>query len=146
MDQLERASVSASGDETILTPPSGGAPRHFCRPRRELVAGSGPHLTTETQVLLRSRLRPTALILLVGFSVFLARHVAGLIAGEPLDSLLLTAHVLVVLVLGYCSLPLCRKRPASLRKLRLAELIVFGLPAVFFLLLQHRMTLTDVAH
>jgi hypothetical protein len=32
-----------------------------------------------------------------------------------------------------------------LRKLRVAELAIFGLPAVFFLLLQHRVTLDDAA-
>jgi serine/threonine-protein kinase len=32
-----------------------------------------------------------------------------------------------------------------MRKLRIAELVIFGLPAAFFLLLQHRVTLTDVA-
>src|SRR5262249_49452168 len=42
-------------------------------------------------------------------------------------------------------MPLCRRCPVSLRKLRVAELAIFGLPAVFFLLLQHRVTLDDVA-
>jgi serine/threonine-protein kinase len=109
------------------------------------VAGSGPHLTEETQVLLRSRLRAAALVLLVGFSVFLVRHVVGVITGEPLDPVLLGCHVLVVLVLGFCAMPLCRRCPVSLRKLRVAELVIFGLPAVFFLLLQRRVTLDDAA-
>jgi eukaryotic-like serine/threonine-protein kinase len=120
-------------------------PVTVCAPRREVVHGSGPHLTNETQALLRYRLRAAALILFISFSVFLVRHVAGIIAGEPLDPLLLGAHVFVVLVLGACSLPLCRHRTVPLAKLRLAELIVFGLPAIFFLLLQHRVTLFDVA-
>src|SRR5262249_5692184 len=64
---------------------------------------------------------------------------------EPLDPLLLGTHILVVLVLGFCSLPLCRNCSVPLKKLRAAELVIFGLPAVFFLLLQHRVTLTDVA-
>src|SRR5207244_8341257 len=47
--------------------------------------------------------------------------------------------------LGFGSVLLCRQCPVSLRQLRVAELIVFGLPAVFFLLLQRRVTLDDVA-
>jgi serine/threonine-protein kinase len=142
---LQQAPRSPLGDETILSPADDGAPSRVCRPKRAIVSGSGPHLTAETQGLLRLRLRAAAFILLVGFSVFLVRHIVGVIAGEPFDPVLLGFHVLVVLVLGFSSLPLCRKCPVSLRKLRVAELVIFGLPAVFFLLLQRRMTLDEVA-
>lgn len=119
-------------------------PARVCCPKREIVTGSGPHLTAETQALLRLRLRASALILLVGFGVFLIRHIVGALTTEPLDPLLLGFHILVVIVLTFCSLPLCRHCTVSIRKLRMAELIVFGLPALFFLLLQHRMILIDV--
>jgi serine/threonine-protein kinase len=142
---FQRAPSSPLDGETVLAPADGGARAKLCRPLPAIVAGSGPHLTAETQVLLRSRLRAAALILLVGFGVFLVRHIVGVILGEPLDPVLLGCHVLVVLVLGFCSMPLCRKCPVSLRKLRVAELVIFGLPAVFFLLLQHRVTLADAA-
>src|SRR5262249_15571885 len=134
-------------DQVSTPAPSGqsGQPVTVCSPKREVVHGSGPHLTGETQALLRYRLRAAALILFVGFSVFLVRHVVGVVTGEPLDPLLLGAHVFVVLVLGGASLPLCRRCPVSLAKLRFAELIIFVLPALFFLLLQHRVTLSDVA-
>jgi eukaryotic-like serine/threonine-protein kinase len=132
-------------DETILDPAYGGNRANFCCPKRDNVNASGPHMTKETQVLLRFRLRAAALILLIGFGVFLVRHIVGLIAGEPLDTLLLGFHILVVLVLGACSLPLCRSCAVSLRKLRATELIVFGLPALFFLVLQHRVTLSEAA-
>src|SRR5262245_26784419 len=143
--RLQQASLSPLDGETILAPAGGGAPAKVRGPQREFVAGSGPHLTNETQALLRLRLRAAAFILLVGFGVFLVRHVVGVLTGEPLDPLLLGAHILVVLVLGFLSLPLCRQCPVSMRKLRAAELIIFGLPALFFLLLQHRVTLDDVA-
>ena len=145
MNKRPQALWHSSVEETLLAPNHAGAPAKVCRPNREVIGGSGPHLTGETQLLLRSRLRAAALILLVGFGVFLIRHVAGLLTGEPLDVVLLAAHVLVVLVLGYSSLPLCRHCPVSLRKLRFAELVIFGLPAAFFLLLQHRVTLSDAA-
>lgn len=141
----QQAPLSPLDEKTVLAPANGGPRAKACRPMPAVVAGSGPHLTEETQGLLRSRLRAAAFILLVGFGVFLVRHVAGVIAGEPLDPVFLGCHVLVVLVLGFCAMPLCRKCPVSLRKLRVTELVIFGLPAVFFLLLQRRVTLDDVA-
>ncbi|MFL5339883.1 MAG: serine/threonine-protein kinase [Gemmataceae bacterium] len=131
--------------ETILQPRVGaGEPVKVCCPKRE-AAGSGPHLTGETNALLRYRLRAAALILLVGFGAFLVRHVVGVVTGEPLDLLLLGVHLLVVFALGFSFPLLCRHCPMSMRKLRAAELIIFGFPAAFFLLLQHHTTLSDVA-
>src|SRR5712692_9144643 len=131
-------------DETILQPAaSAGEPAKICCPKREVVAGSGPHLTKETQALLRLRLRAAAFILLIGFGVFLVRHVVGVLTGEPLDPMLLGFHTLVVFVLGFSTMSLCRQCPV-VRRLRVGELVIFGLPAVFFLLLQHRVTLADV--
>jgi serine/threonine-protein kinase len=112
-------------------------------PKREIVAGSGLHLTQETQSLLRFRLRSAALILLLGFSVFLLRHVIRLL-GESFDPVLLSVHVLVVIVLGLSAMLLYHQIPASMRTLRMAELVIFGLPAAFFLLLQYRTTLSEV--
>src|SRR5947209_19800387 len=95
--------------ETVLRPRMNGAAAKVCCPKRELAAS--PHLTGETNALLRYRLRAAAAILLVGFGAFLVRHVAGLLTGEPLDRLLLAAHALVVLVLAFSLLPLCRQCP-----------------------------------
>ena len=142
---LQRAPLSPFVEETVPSPADGGARAKVFRPLPAIVAGSGPHLTEETQGLLRARLRAAAFILLVGFGVFLVRHVVGVISGEPLHPMLLGCHVLVILVLGLCAMPLCRKCPVSLRKLRVAELAIFGLPAAFFLLLQRRVTLDDAA-
>jgi serine/threonine-protein kinase len=135
------------GDDPTILQPAGYAREQgkVCCPKREFSAGSGPHLTTETQALLRLRLRAAAFILLIGFTVFLIRHVVGVIAGETWDPLLLGFHVLVVLVLGLSAAPLCRHCVVSLRRLRVWELVIFGLPAMFFLMLQHSLTLSDVA-
>jgi serine/threonine-protein kinase len=123
-------------DETILQSAAGPG-------KREVVAGSGPHLTIETQALLRSRLRAAASILLIGFGIFLIRVVVGALAGEPFSPVLLGFHVLVVLVLGFCAAPLCRRSTVSSLKLRIAELMIFGSPAVFFLMVQHRVSVED---
>jgi eukaryotic-like serine/threonine-protein kinase len=143
--RLRQAALSPFDQETVQSPEGAEARAKVSRPRREIVAGSGPHLTDETRVLLRSRLRAAASMLLLGFGVFLVRHVVGVLSGEPLDPALLGLHVLVVLVLGFSALPLWRHCALSLRKLRLAELVIFGLPAVFFLALQHRATLSEAA-
>jgi serine/threonine-protein kinase len=133
--------------ETIAQPdPNAGARVKVCCPQREIVAGSGPHLTADTQVLLRFRLRAAAFILLVGFGVFLVWHVVGVLMGESFDPWLLGFHVLVVIVLGCGAMPMCRQCTVSLRKLRVAELVIFGLPALFFLALQHHLTLEDAHH
>jgi serine/threonine-protein kinase len=140
------SSLPGTRDVVTISQPradAGERPK-VCCPKRE-VAGSGPHLTKETQALLRFRLRASALILLVGFGVFLIRHVAGVLAGEPLLPALLGLHVLVVLVLAVCAAPLCRHCAPSIKKLRTAELIIFGLPAAFFLLLQYHITLDQTS-
>jgi serine/threonine-protein kinase len=125
--------------ETVLRPRMNGDGPKVCCPKRELAAS--PHLTGETYALLRYRLRAAAAILLVGFGAFYIKHVVGVFAGEPLDIALLIAHTLVVLVLGFSLVPVCRKCPKTTPKLRGAELIIFGLPAAFFMLLQHSVIL-----
>jgi len=143
-NRREQAAPRAFDLETILQPAADfGEPPKVCCPRRELVAGSGPHLTNQTQSLLRFRLRAAALMLLIGFGVFLIRHVAGGLTGEPLSPMLLGFHVLVLLVLSSSALPLWRRSDLSVNTLRVAELVIFGLPAGFFLMLQHRVTLED---
>ena len=140
--RLQQAELNTFDQETVKFPVRQAK---VCRPRPEVVVGSGPHLSHETQVLLRSRLRAAASMLLLGFGVFLVRHVIGIRAGEPLDPAMLGLHILVVLVLGVCALPLWRRCALSLGQLRLAELVIFGLPAVFFLALEHRTTLSEAA-
>jgi hypothetical protein len=71
--RFQQALPRTLDDETILQ--SAANPG-----KREVVAGSGPHLTLETQALLRARLRAAALILLIGFGAFLIRHVVGALA------------------------------------------------------------------
>jgi len=142
--RLDEAPPGTFDDETILHPAADTGERaKICCPERQVVAGSGPHLTKETQALLRLRLPAAALILLIGFTVFLIRHVVGVLTGEPLFPGLLGFHVLVVLVLSSIAAPLWWHSDVSIKRLRVSELVIFGLPAAFFLMLQHRATLED---
>jgi eukaryotic-like serine/threonine-protein kinase len=144
INRLEQGPLRAVDEETIVQPAiDSGRELRISYPDREIVSGTGPHLTKETQDLLQSRLRAAALMLLIGFSIFLVRHVAGVLAGEPVAAALLRFHVLVVVVLGLSAATLWRHRDVSLEKLRIAELVIFGLPAAFFLMLQHRVTMDD---
>jgi serine/threonine-protein kinase len=146
--ELKHAARGPAVDETVLHPAADSVERpKVCCPKRE-IAGSSPHLTKETQALLRLRLRAAAFVLLIGFGVFLIRHVAGVLTGEPLYPMLLSAHVLVVLVLSFFAVALWRHGDVSINitKLRIAELVIFGLPAAFFLILQHRVTLEVAGH
>jgi serine/threonine-protein kinase len=84
-------------------------------------------------------------MLLLGFGLFLIRHVVGVLTTEPLDTPLLVLHITVVIVLALASILLCQRHPLSMRQLRIAELVIFSLPAAFFLLLQHRVMLSEIA-
>src|SRR5262249_28658439 len=120
--------LNTMDDETIVRPAANPMEKaKVCCPKRDTIVGSGPHLTKETQALLRLRLRAAAFILLVGFSAFLVMPITRLLTGETLGPLPTVLHLVVVLVLGFSLMPLCRRCPVSIRKLRTAELIIFGL-------------------
>jgi serine/threonine-protein kinase len=102
-----------------------------------LVEGSCPQMTGVTCDLLRSRLRAAALLLFAGFAAFLVlRLVQRATAANEGKAYLLGTQVVVTVVLGLVSAMLCTNCKGALRMLRLRELLVFGLPAGFFLLLQ----------
>jgi serine/threonine-protein kinase len=90
------------------------------------------------------RLRASAILLLVGFGVFLVRHIVGLLTGEPLDPWLLGFHILIALVLSVMAIVLMPRATMSMRMLFIAELIIFSLPAMFFVALEHREILAGV--
>jgi serine/threonine-protein kinase len=110
-----------------------------------LVEGSGPGISAELQALLRWRLRMAALLLFVGFALFLTRSILwggfaleGPKAVTPQQQQIARAtHVIVTLILGLCSIGLCRSCPMSTRLLRWKEILIFGAPAVLFLYLQY---------
>ena len=95
----------------------------------EVVEGSGPHLATQTQSLLQTRLRAAALVLFAGFSAFWVWAVV--VVGVDWGVTFWT-HTAVIVVLGMCSLNVCVACPKSMPRLRVMELVIFGLPAAFF--------------
>ena len=143
--RIEHSPPRRFDSETIaIDRDSFGERRKICYPKREAMSG-GSHLTSETQELLRVRLSASALVLLIGFSVFLVRHIIGVATSEPLNPFLLGFHLFNVVALAVITRLLYRYRAIPTRVLRAAELAIFGLPAAFFLVLQHRDTTVDAA-
>ncbi|HMO85228.1 MAG TPA: serine/threonine-protein kinase [Lacipirellulaceae bacterium] len=120
------------------------------RPRMALVAGATPHLSGEMHSVLRSRLRIVAVLLLIGFGVFLAwTFVMSLMDARWVErGPLFYAHVALTALLAVLAWKLCGHCNLSLRTLRVAELLTFGAPAVYFAVLnyqqiQHAASATD---
>jgi serine/threonine-protein kinase len=116
-------------DRSSLSDSSNESSTHAACAIVEVVEGSGPRLATQTQRLLQTRLRAAALVLFAGFSTF---WVWGLVAGVVDWGMTFWTHTFVDVVLGVCSLNVCVACPKSMRRLRLMELLIFGLPAAFF--------------
>jgi eukaryotic-like serine/threonine-protein kinase len=140
---------SLPNDETLvaLSIDSGSQTSSNSRLREEargkiaLVEGSTPHLSSETREVLRSRLRIAAVLFFVTFLAFLSRWAFHWdVWGRPEHRWLFYTHAVVTMLLGAFAIKLCGKCTYTLPKLRIAELLVFGFPAFFFLLKEHHET------
>lgn len=141
---MARAPSSANA-ETLDSPMPVGAPsdadlRAAARNMVALVEGSTPHMSSETRDQLRYRLHIVALIFFCTFAAFLLRSffmnpVAELF-GPGLKTITLT-HIGMTLIMGLAAWKLSGKCKFCLTTLRVAEIIVFGAPAVLFLLLNY---------
>jgi serine/threonine-protein kinase len=103
----------------------------------QFIEGSDPQISVETTDLLRVRLRAAALSLFFGFAVF---FVYRLIKGEyklPGGDLIIDAQFVVLIFLAVAWVSLRRQCSIACRYLRFHELLVFGPPAVFMLILQY---------
>lgn len=129
------------GDETVVAPRptfrsdenSDAQVRKEARRQVALIEGSTPHLSVETRDTLRHRLRITAVLFFIGFSAFLVRWLFHWSEWfTPEHSFLFYAHAIVTVALGAAAIKLCRRCQLSLTSLRIAELIIFGAPALYF--------------
>lgn len=102
-----------------------------------LVEGTGPHLSSETASVLRVRLRAAAICLFAGFALFLVwRWVSPPPPAATPKPWLTYLHFATTALLAVPVLALCRKcEQQTLTWLRAYELLIFGMPAVFFVLL-----------
>lgn len=103
-----------------------------------LVEGSTPGLSGDTHALLKRRLRLAAVVMSLAFGAFLIWQLTRLNTLETTQGwVLLWEHVAVTGLLAAVAGWLYARCPTSLWKLRVAEVIVFGIPALFFVHLQH---------
>jgi tRNA A-37 threonylcarbamoyl transferase component Bud32 len=134
---------SLNGDETVVAPrplfgrkkeSSSDELRAEARRGVALVEGSTPHLSAETRDLLRNRLRLAAIMFFVGFLAFLIRWPFYWSEwGKAEHMPMFYTHAIVTIVLGAFAVRLCRHCAFPLAKLRVAELVIFGCPALYFL-------------
>ncbi len=132
-------------EATVDAAPQTPQEEHSASPDRRcgcvtFVTGSSPEITCELEGLLRRRLRLAAVLLFVGFGVFLVWHVArfGLDVDEILGPGFLLFHVVVTAALGGIAALLWRRCMLPIVVLRLCEWLIFGLPALFFLAAQYK--------
>ena len=127
--------LDAPSVNTLTEAPS----THGSGPRVHLVEGSGPGLSCETRAILRSRLRATALLLHAGFTIFWIWWTIEILFGDAAQStswFLYATQIGVGIVLGALGIGMCRKCDIPIWSLRIQETLVFGLPALFFVLMQ----------
>ncbi|MEW4529625.1 MAG: serine/threonine protein kinase [Maioricimonas sp. JB045] len=129
----------------VMTPASGVAAAAawglgFC-PHRGLTSKVTDPFQQQLAGLLQSRLRLATLILLVGFLAYLVQILLVPSEIDANKSGLLTQHIGVTIVIAVCAAWLSAPGKARrFRELRIAELIVFGLPALFFANVQFHYT------
>jgi serine/threonine-protein kinase len=129
--------LSANGDESTTFQNRGEPPpppKGRCR--LAMVGGSGLHLTKEIACLLRRRLRIAALIMSLGFGVFLARALVERPADMLFRPLDLSIFAVVVAVMAGIATVLWSRTPIAFATLRKLELGLFGAAAAYFAWIQ----------
>ncbi len=121
--------ASSPSEGSVISSTSSAGDSHM--PRQCFLEGSECPIDAGTKQLLRMRLRTVAIVLAIGFALFLVYRVVF----DPFDSWvawsLLAAHAGVTSILVIQALSLCHKCLFKLKTLRLHELAVFAVPAAF---------------
>lgn len=110
--------------------------RDAARKLVNVVEGSTPHLSTETRDVLRVRLFAASVLFFIGFFAFEIRWF--FVTDDLLSNWLFWVHGTVTLVMAAMALLMWQAKGISLTKLRLAELVIFADPAIYFLVLSQQ--------
>lgn len=137
---LDRRVAAPSPADITLEAPSDSRECSGSRCPVHLVEGSTGGVTGEMETLLRARLSLVSLLLFAGFSIFFVWHTTQVSFDLPGFVITYGAHAISTLLIGALSLLLYSRFPLTLRGLRVCESLVFGIPAAFFLVLQHYRT------
>ncbi len=131
------ATVEATPNSLVASPGSRKLALHL--------TGSS-QLTLHEQQLLRVRLRVAALVLFVGFLLYLVFSLVSPQIWLQMPQLLIS-QIITTTTLGLCAFSLCRKCKISQLRLRIEEAVVFGMPASFFALAEYvELTTCATAH
>src|SRR5262245_21916067 len=132
--------VDSSAFEATLigpTPEQDASPaRSAWEARVELVSGSGPGMDTETQALLRIRLRAASIVLLAAVGAFFIR--SFLVEDAPARIPQAGVFCVLAAVVGILS----SRRPLSLSQLRQYEVGIFALLIIYLGYYEFRLVLT----
>lgn len=105
--------------------------------RVELLAGSAPGMGTQTRQLLAVRLRSAAVVLFFAASLLWIWRILEMGWTEYHRLPLARWHVAIDVILGASALLMCTRCPNSFRWLRVWELVIFGVPALFLAIDQY---------
>lgn len=123
-------------EETIVAPqPTDYSLGAATAPRVEFISGSGPKLETETQALLRVRLRAAAIVLLAAVGTFFVR--GFFVQDAPARWVQAAVAVCMAGVVGLLS----TKSMPSLPRLRQLEFATFGLIGVYLGIYEYELVL-----
>jgi serine/threonine-protein kinase len=117
--------------------------RHQSR-RVRIVEGAGEHLSDQTRLLLRARLRLAALLVMIGSGAFLIW--VALLGNLPFsgrEALVSWVHLATIVAAGWAAYELWQPRLMSWRGLRITESVIFGAPALLVLVVQFEQMLRD---
>ncbi len=139
--ESQMAAEQPAPNKVTAKTPSSFVQREFC-PHGGIHSDSGNTSAQFNQLVhgvLRDRLRAASIILCGGFLAFLIRGFFVSeeynVTGNPAWALL-GPHIAVTILLGLIATKLCYRCTATLRALRISELIIFGIPALFFAWMQ----------
>lgn len=140
---------SDSGGGSASGGGSSGRLREAARGMIAFVEGSAPHLSEETREVLQERLKTVAWIFFGGFLAFQLRWIFIWKADD--SHWLFWVHLAVTAFLGSVAAWLTWSPKLSAGRLRLAEAVVFGDPALYFIILSqqklhHAANLAEGAH
>jgi serine/threonine-protein kinase len=105
--------------------------------RVAVVEGKGSELTSETTDLLRVRLRAVSILLLAAFSIFMIGHIVHFNLESESSVLMMVLHCAVIAIMGAMSGLMCYRCALPMRFLRVAEVVIFATPVLFFLTVEH---------
>jgi len=127
----------SSADSTPIQPRNeASGHRAFC-PIGGMVDGGSSNFSREQQTLRNQRLKTAAIILCGGSFAFLVRNFALGLYSPPLMQKLGFGHAALVIVLAGAALFLQRCFVACRYRLLTLEFIIFGLPTLLFVWMQH---------